>query len=203
MIYGYIRVSSKEQSKKRQEKELLEYGVKKENIYSEEVSGKNFEDRIEYPRLFKACSVGDTIVFTSLDRFSRNVSATVKELEELRKKGINAVFIKENIDTSRGEVNTLLITVFTWVAEQERKTLLERQRKGYNALQKTEDGRMISKKGTLIGGREKKLTNKQLELIREYKAGNSIYNLSQLARLLNVSRPYLYKKLKEIENESN
>ncbi len=203
MIYGYIRVSSKEQSKKRQEKELLEYGVKKENIYSEEVSGKNFEDRIEYPRLFKACSVGDTIVFTSLDRFSRNVSATVKELEELKKKGINAVFIKENIDTSRGEVNTLLITVFTWVAEQERKTLLERQRKGYNALQKTEDGRMISKKGTLIGGREKKLTNKQLELIREYKAGNSIYNLSQLARLLNVSRPYLYKKLKEIENESN
>ena len=108
MIYGYIRVSSKEQSKKRQEKELLEYGVKKENIYSEEVSGKNFEDRIEYPRLFKACAVGDTIVFTSLDRFSRNVSATVKELEELRKKGINAVFIKENIDTSRGEVNTLL-----------------------------------------------------------------------------------------------
>ena len=62
---------------------------------------------------------------------------------------------------------------------------------------------MISKKGTIIGGREKKLTNKQLELIREYKAGNSIYNLSQLARLLNVSRPYLYKKLKEIENESN
>lgn len=203
MIYGYIRVSSKEQSKKRQEKELLEYGVKKENIYSEEVSGKNFEDRIEYPRLFKACAVGDTIVFTSLDRFSRNVSATVKELEELKKKGINAVFIKENIDTSRGEVNTLLITVFTWVAEQERKTLLERQRKGYNALQKTEDGRMISKKGTIIGGREKKLTNKQLELIKEYKAGNSIYNLSQLARLLNVSRPYLYKKLKEIENESN
>ena len=203
MIYGYIRVSSKEQSKKRQEKELLDYGVKKENIYSEEVSGKNFEDRIEYPRLFKACSVGDTIVFTSLDRFSRNVSATVKELEELKKKGINAVFIKENIDTSRGEVNTLLITVFTWVAEQERKTLLERQRKGYNALQKTEDGRMISKKGTLIGGREKKLTNKQLELIKEYKKGNSIYNLSQLARLLNVSRPYLYKKLKEIENENN
>ena len=194
MIYGYIRVSSKEQSKKRQEKELLDYGVKKENIYSEEVSGKNFEDRIEYPRLFKACSVGDT----SLDRFSRNVSATVKELEELKKKGINVVFIKENIDTSNGEANTLLITVFTWVAEQERKTLLERQRKGYNALQKTEDGRMISKKGTLIGGREKKLNNKQLDLLKEYKKGNSIYNLSQLARLLNVSRPFIYKKLKEI-----
>lgn len=198
MIYGYIRVSSKEQSKKRQEKELLEYGVKKENIYSEEVSGKNFEDRIEYPRLFKACSVGDTIVFTSLDRFSRNVSATVKELEELKKKGINVVFIKENIDTSNGDANTLLITVFTWVAEQERKNLLERQRKGYNALQKTEDGRMISKKGTLIGGREKKLNNKQLDLLKEYKKGNSIYNLSQLARLLNVSRPFIYKKLKEI-----
>ena len=62
---------------------------------------------------------------------------------------------------------------------------------------------MISKKGTLIGGREKKLTNKQFELIKEYKKGNSIYNLSQLARLLNVSRPFIYKKLKEIENESD
>ena len=78
----------------------------------------------------------------------------------------------------------------------------KRQRQGYEALQKTENGRMISKKGTLIGGREKKLTKNQIEMIKEFKEGKSIYNLSQLARLINVSRPYLYKKLKELENES-
>lgn len=57
----------------------------------------------------------------------------------------------------------------------------------------------ISKKDTVIGTKEKKLTNKQLELIKEYKKGKSIYNLSQLARLINVSRPFIYKKLRELE----
>ena len=70
----------------------------------------------------------------------------------------------------------------------------------FEALQKDEKGRLISKKGTLIGGKEKKFTNKQLELIMEYKQGKSIYNLSQLARLINVSRPTLYKKIKELTN---
>ena len=77
--------------------------------------------------------------------------------------------------------------------------MLERQRQGYSALQKNENGRMLSKKGTVIGAKEKKLTNKQIELIKEYKKGKSIYNLSQLARLINVSRPFIYKKLKELE----
>ena len=40
---------------------------------------------------------------------------------------------------------------------------------------------------------------RQIELIKEYKKGKSIYNLSQLARLINVSRPFIYKKLKELE----
>ena len=78
--------------------------------------------------------------------------------------------------------------------------MLERQKKGYEALQKNEKGRLISKKGTIIGAKEKKFTNKQLELIKEYKNGKSIYNLSQLARLINVSRPTLYKKIKELTN---
>lgn len=203
MIYGYARVSSKEQSLKRQIKELEEQGIEKFNIYKEFVSGKNFKDRVEYHKLLSQCRVGDTIVFTSLDRFSRSIAEATKEFENLEKRGITARFLKENIDTGKEDVSRLVMSICLWIAEEERKTLKKRQRQGYDALQKTEDGRMISKKGTLIGGREKKLTNKQLELIKEYKKGNSIYNLSQLARLLNVSRPYLYKKLKEIKNESN
>lgn len=85
MIYGYARVSSKEQSLKRQEKELIKEGVDKKNIYKEMASGKSFKDRIEYQRLLDQCSVGDTIVFTSLDRFSRNVTETIKGLEILEK----------------------------------------------------------------------------------------------------------------------
>lgn len=199
MLYGYARVSTKEQSLKRQEKELQKQGVDKKNIFKETASGKNFDDRIEYQRLLEKCAVGDTIIFCSLDRFSRNVAETVKGLETLEKRGIKAKFIKEEINTEMKGIAKLIISIFSWVAEQERETLLERQRKGYEALKRDENGKMISKKGTLIGAKEKVFSQQQLNLIKDYKAGKSTYNLTQLAKILEVSRPTIYKKLKELE----
>lgn len=198
MLYGYARVSSKEQSLKRQEKELMNEGVDKKNIYKEMASGKSFKDRIEYQRLLDQCAVGDTIIFTSLDRFSRNVAETVKGLETLEKRGIKAKFLKEGITTEMQGIAKLIISIFSWVAEQERENLLERQRKGYEALERNEAGRLISKKGTLIGAKEKNFSKQQINMLKEFKEGKSIYNLTQLAKILEVSRPTIYKKLKEI-----
>lgn len=199
MLYGYARVSSKEQSLKRQIKELEEKGVDKKNIYKEFGTGKSFQNRIEYQKMLDNCKVGDTIYFTSLDRFSRNVRETVKQLEILENRGLKAVFLKESISTEMKGVAQLIISIFSWVAEQERLTLLERQRQGYNALKKDENGRLISKKGTVIGGKEKILTIQQINILKDYKLGKSIYNISQIARLLEVSRPFIYKKLKELD----
>lgn len=203
MLFGYARVSTTEQSLKRQIKELEAKGIDKKNIYKEFVTGKDFKDRIEYQKLLDNCRVGDTIVFTSLDRFSRNVKETVKQLEILEKRGLKAIFLKENISTEMKGVAELIISIFSWVAEQERITLLERQRKGYEALQRTKDGKLISKKGTLIGGKEKILTPQQINLLKDYKKGNSIYNLTQLAKIVNLSRPTLNKKLKELDETIN
>lgn len=198
MLYGYARVSSKEQSLKRQEKELINEGVDKKNIYKEMASGKSFKDRIEYQRLLDQCAVGDTIIFTSLDRFSRNVAETVKGLEILEKRGIKAKFLKEGITTEMQGIAKLIISIFSWVAEQERINLLERQRKGYEALERNEAGRLISKKGTLIGAKEKNFSKQQINMLKEFKEGKSTYNLTQLAKILEVSRPTIYKKLKEL-----
>ena len=198
MLYGYARVSTAEQSLKRQIKELEARGIVKKNIYKEFSTGKDFKDRIEYQKLLDVCSVGDTIVFTSLDRFSRNVKETVKQLEILEKRGLKAIFLKENISTEMKGVAELIISIFSWVAEQERITLLERQKRGYEALERNDKGRLISKKGTLIGGKEKVFSNQQLNMLKEYKEGKSTYNLTQLAKILEVSRPTIYKKLKEI-----
>lgn len=198
MLYGYARVSTAEQSLKRQIKELEARGIDKKNIYKEFSTGKDFKDRIEYQKLLDVCSVGDTVVFTSLDRFSRNVKETVKQLEILEKRGLKAIFLKENISTEMKGVAELIISIFSWVAEQERITLLERQKRGYEALERNDKGRLISKKGTLIGGKEKVFSNQQLNMLKEYKEGKSTYNLTQLAKILEVSRPTIYKKLKEI-----
>ena len=198
MLYGYARVSTAEQSLKRQIKELEARGIDKKNIYKDFSTGKDFKDRIEYQKLLDICSVGDTIVFTSLDRFSRNVKETVKQLEILEKRGLKAIFLKENISTEMKGVAELIISIFSWVAEQERITLLERQKRGYEALERNDKGRLISKKGTLIGGKEKVFSNQQLNMLKEYKEGKSTYNLTQLAKILEVSRPTIYKKLKEL-----
>lgn len=194
--WGYSRVSTEEQSLERQKIELEKYGV--DFIVEEKASGKNFNRNV-YKLLIENTRKGDKIICTALDRFSRNVRETIKQLEILEEKGVTVVFLKENIDTSQQGISQLILSIFSWVAEQERLTMLERQKLGYLALQKDENGRMLSKKGTVIGGKEKKLTNKQIELIKEFKIGKSIYNLSQLARLINVSRPFIYKKLKELE----
>ena len=99
MLYGYARVSTDEQDLKRQTKELIDYGVLKENIREEKESAKTFQKREVYKKLIEECQAGDKIVCTSLDRFSRNVTATMKEIEELEQKGITVIFLKEQIDT--------------------------------------------------------------------------------------------------------
>jgi resolvase, N domain protein len=196
MKIGYIRVSTADQSEERQKAILEREGVDK--IYIEKESGKNFEDREVYKMMKLQLREGDVLIFTSLDRFSRNTKETLKELEDLKEMKVKIKFIKEGIDATNKGITDLLINVFSWVAQQERETLLERQAEGYKALKRNEAGKMISKKGTIIGGKEKKLSNKQIELLKEYKNGKSNYNLSELARLINVSRPTIYKKLKEI-----
>lgn len=200
MNYGYARVSSKEQSLNRQIKELQEKGIPKTNIYKENASGKSFKDRIEYQKLLDKCEVGDTIYFTSLDRFSRNIEETVQELKKLKKRGITAVFIKESISTEMQGISDLIITIFSWVAEQERLTLLERQKQGYNALKRDKYGKLISSKtGKTIGGRLKTFTAQELNMLMDYKQGKSQYNISQLALILKVSRPLIYRRLKTLE----
>lgn len=195
MIFGYARVSSKEQSLKRQIKELEEKGVDKKNIYKEFGTGKSFQNRIEYQKMLDNCKVGDTIYFTSLDRFSRNVRETVKQLEILENRGLKAVFLKENISTEMKGVAQLIISIFSWVAEQERITLLERQKQGYNALKRDAKGRLISKKGKVLGKPALELNKNQLKLVEEYKQGKLEISKTDLAKLLGISRSALYKKV--------
>ena len=195
MIFGYARVSSKEQSLKRQIKELEEKGVDKKNIYKEFGTGKSFQNRIEYQKMLDNCKVGDTIYFTSLDRFSRNVRETVKQLEILENRGLKAVFLKENISTEMKGVAQLIISIFSWVAEQERITLLERQKQGYNALKRDAKGRLISKKGKVLGKPALELNKNQLKLVEEYKQGRLEISKTDLAKLLGISRSALYKKV--------
>lgn len=70
-IYGYIRVSTKEQNEDRQRTALIEFGVQPSQIVTDKKSGKDF-DRPGYQRLYKKLKPGDTLVVKSIDRLGRN-----------------------------------------------------------------------------------------------------------------------------------
>ena len=145
--------------------------------------------------MLENCRVGDTIFFTSIDRFSRNTAETIKELENLEKRGINVRFINEKIDTSFKGISQLLINIFSWFAEQEREKIRERQRQGYNSLQKDSKGRLIGKNGKVLGKPALKLNRNQLDLVEQYKNGKLEISKTDLAKLLGISRSALYKKV--------
>lgn len=196
MLYGYARVSTDEQDLKRQIRELQEFGVLKENIRQEKESAKTFEKREVYKSLIAECKAGDKIVCTSLDRFSRNVTATMKEIEELEQKGITVVFIKEQIDTSQKGISKLILSIFSWVAEQERESLLDRQKKAYDSLEKDSKGRLISNRtGKPVGRQPRELTPRQKELLEDFKSGKLKINKVELANLLGVTKSFLYRRI--------
>src|SRR5699024_8695838 len=101
-IYGYARVSSKQQNLSAQTKQLLEYGVSKDSIYKEKVSGRTKDNRIEFNKLLDIVKANDTIVVTKLDRFARSTKDALNTIELLQKKGVGLVVLNvsgEKLDT--------------------------------------------------------------------------------------------------------
>ena len=70
-IYGYVRVSSREQNEYRQLVAMRDFGVQDGNIFLDKLSGKDFE-RPSYRRLLKKLKPGDTLVIKSIDRLGRD-----------------------------------------------------------------------------------------------------------------------------------
>lgn len=76
--YGYVRVSTKEQNLDRQIAVMREEKVEEKNIYSEQISGKNFE-RPQYNKLIKKLKPGDLLIIKSIDRLGRNYTEILEQ----------------------------------------------------------------------------------------------------------------------------
>mgnify|MGYP000576920068 CR=1 FL=1 len=141
-IYGYIRVSTREQNEDRQRLALAALPVPKENIYMDKQSGKDFE-RPQYRRLVRRLRRDDLLYVKSIDRLGRNYSEILEQWRMLTKeKGVDiAVLDMPLLDTRRGKdlmgtfLSDIVLQVLSFVAENERDNIRHAAGGGYRGSQ--------------------------------------------------------------------
>lgn len=202
-IFGYIRVSSKDQNFDRQIDSLKKYVPDTRDIYSDKLSGKNF-DRPGYQSLKYNLRSGDTLYIHSLDRLGRNKEEVKNELQELSEKGVIVRIL--DVPTSLMDysqfgslqksimemVNNILIEVLSTMAESERVRIKERQKEGIAAAH----ARKVK-----FGRPTKELPESWPEDYKEWKSGNT--TAISLIRKYNLSATTFYRKVQEYEQQNN
>ena len=139
-IYGYVRVSTAEQNEDRQLIALREMGVPKKNIFMDKLSGKDFR-RPAYRRLVKRMKKNDLLYVKSIDRLGRNYEEIQNQWRRLTKeKGVDIVVLDMPLlDTRRGKdlmgtfLSDIVLQVLSFVAENERTNIRQRQAEGIAA----------------------------------------------------------------------
>lgn len=150
--YFAIRVSSKDQNFARQLAVAEQYGIPKENIFCDKISGRK-KERPEYDRMKGLLERGDEVYFTELDRIGRAKYLIKEELEWFKERGILVRVM--NIPTTLTEfpkgqewvmemVNNILIEVLATISEQEWAKIKERREAGIAAMPIDENGRKVS-----------------------------------------------------------
>lgn len=139
-IYGYIRVSTRDQNGDRQLIAMRELSVAEENIYMDKQSGKDFQ-RPQYQRMVKKLRPDDLVYVKSIDRLGRNYEEILEQWRILtREKGVDiAVLDMPLLDTRRGKdlmgtfLSDIVLQVLSFVAENERTSIRQRQAEGIAA----------------------------------------------------------------------
>ena len=140
MIYGYIRVSTREQNEDRQLIALREIAVPEANLFMDKQSGKDFQ-RPQYKKLVRKLKKDDLLYIKSIDRLGRNYEEIQNQWRVLTKeKGVDIVVLDMPLlDTRRGKdlmgtfLSDIVLQVLSFVAENERTNIRQRQAEGIAA----------------------------------------------------------------------
>lgn len=140
LVYGYGRVSSREQNEERQVLALQDFGIRKEQIILDKQSGKDFK-RPGYQRLVAKINPGDTLVIKSIDRLGRNYNEILEQWRILTKEKKVAIVVLDMplLDTRQGKdltgtlIADIVLQLLSYVAQTEREFIHQRQAEGIAA----------------------------------------------------------------------
>jgi len=144
-IFGYIRVSSKDQNEARQLKEMLDYGIDERDIFIDKQSGKDF-NREKYLQLKNGIlRPGDVLVIKSIDRFGRNYNEILEEWRYIVKTlKVDIVVLdmplldtRSNKDIIGTLISDIVLQLLSFVAQKEREFIKQRQAEGIKIAKET------------------------------------------------------------------
>lgn len=196
-VFGYIRVSSKDQNEARQLKEMIDLGIDERDIFIDKESGKDF-DRTNYQALKQCLREGDLLYMKSIDRFGRNSKEIKKEWEDITQniKADIKIIDMPLLDTTQYKdslgtfVSDLVLQVLAFVAERERENIRQRQAEGL-AIAKA--------KGKHLGRPKAELPEGFNRVYASWKAGE-ITAVKAMA-YLNLTKTTFYKLVRKYEVE--
>lgn len=194
-IYGYMRVSTKEQNEDRQKMALLEIGVPEKQIYMDKQSGKDFE-RPQYQRLLKKLDKNSILYVKSIDRLGRNYADLNEQWRIITKeKGADIVVIDMPLLDTRREKNLLgtlisdiVLALLSYVAENERMNIRQRQKEGIAAAKA---------RGVKFGRPPIPLPDNFFEIHKLWREKK--LTLKQAAKACNLAESTFFGKAKELE----
>ena len=139
-LYGYIRVSTKDQHEDRQRLAMHQFGVPEGNVYMDKQSGKDFE-RPGYRRLIRKLKPGDTLVIKSIDRLGRNYDEILEQWRTITREKKAAIVVLDMplLDTRQGRdltgtlIADIVLQLLSYVAQTEREFIRQRQAEGIAA----------------------------------------------------------------------
>ena len=189
--YGYIRVSSKSQesnsSIKYQKEQLIQNRIQPENIRIEVGSATNeIKNRLVFQKLIQEeLKSNDLLMVTKIDRCSRNTLEFLKLQDILFKK--NITFVALDLPTSIDlATNKLIATTLSGIAEFENNRRKERQKQGIRAAQ--QEGKYT--------GRKSIINQTLIQKVKNLKENKNL-SVTEIAKVLGISRPTIYKILKQ------
>lgn len=168
-IYGYVRVSTKDQNEERQMIAMKELAIPDKNIYMDKLSGKDFS-RPQYQKLVRRIRTDDLLYIKSIDRLGRNYGEILEQWRILTKeKGADIVVLDMPLlDTRRGKdllgtfLSDIVLQVLSFVAENERDNIRQRQAEGIAAAKA---------RGIRFGRPPQPLPDKFDQAYRQWKSG--------------------------------
>ena len=195
-VYGYVRVSSKEQNEERQLIALQEMSVPEKNIFVDKQSGKDFK-RPMYRRMLRKIKRDDLLYVKSIDRLGRNYAEILEQWRILTKeRGIDIVVLDMPLlDTRRGKdlmgtfLSDIVLQVLSFVSENERTNISQRQAEGIAAAKA---------RGIKFGRPSLPLPDNFYEIHREWRMKK--ISLKEAAKACDMPVGTFYGKARKFEN---